>query len=157
MKKCYLAIPLFITTISLSGCFFRFTDNGEWKKEYGTPELAINTVLNDDYIPRIYLYDKENQTKDEEYEIANYLLECAPFEEGKKKDNPVERYFTYEVFWQAATSGPNYCHLVIYDDGYLILNYKKSLGKLNSFYYSFNSSKALELVDLVFTKIGDKK
>lgn len=152
MKKWCYFLPLLLMTTSLSGCIF---DDDSWKEDYGTPETLLNTVLNDLYIPRVYLYEDEKQTEDEDYVITNYILKAGPFEETKQKQATSEKYFTFEAFWQPATSGPNYCNMQVYDDGYIVINHKKSLGRLQSVYFSMDSVKSLDIVEFVFNRINN--
>lgn len=155
MKKFFLFIPVLAVTMSITGCIFDFSDDDSWKKEYGSPDLFLQTVLNGDYQTNVYLYENQNQSEDLNKEIANFISKLGPFEESTKKIDTVERYFTYEGFWQPATSGPNYCNMCIWDDGYIVINHKRSLGRLQSVYFSMDSSKALEAVDFVFNKINE--
>ena len=153
MRKCFLLLPLVAT--SLSGCIF--SDDDSWKKEYGTPELFFRRILEDNYQPRIYLYENTDQTIDETRAIATFLSNAGPFEETTKKADTVERYFTYEAYWQAATSGPNYCNMSLWDDGYLVINHKRSLGRLQSVYFSMDVKKASQAVTFAFTKVEQSK
>ena len=155
MVKRFLVLPIFAISMSLSGCPYRCSDDDSWKEKYGNPELFFESVFNSNYIPHLYKYENENQTEDADYEVANYILKSGPFEEGSKKKNTVERYFTYEAYWQPATSGPNYCNMSIWDDGYIVINHKRSLGRLQSVYFSMDPSKAVEVVDFAFSKITE--
>lgn len=146
---------LWITVLTMAFSLGRCSDDDSWKKEYGTPDLFLQTVVNGNYKPNIYRYEHENQTRDEGLEVAQRIAASGPFKESQKKDTTAERYFTYEAFWQAATSGPNYCTMSIWEDGYLAINHKRSLGSLQSVYYSLDASKAAAVVDFAFQKIAE--
>ena len=148
MKKKLFFLPIILTTLSLTSCF----GDDEWKKEFGTPELFLSQV--GDY-SLVYLYgaDNNNRGEDIDYEIRNALLEAAPFTETNKKSSEAERYFTYQAFWQPATSGPNFCNMSVYDDGFIKIHHKKSLGPNQYVYFTMDEAKATSIVDMVFAKI----
>ena len=149
MKKLLLPLSILLLSTSLTGC----TDDDSWKEEYGTPELFLNTVINGNYHPRFYKYETESQTMDDNFEVANYILNVGPFEASKNKSKRVEKYFTYQGYWQAATSGPNYCNMSIWEDGFIVIRHKRSLGRLQAVYFTMDHNKAIDVVDFVFNKI----
>ena len=145
-------IPLMCLSICLTACPFSFGDNGEWKKKYGTPELLLENARDEAYV---YLYENQNQYKDNGNIIRDAIKEVSPFiESGASNINKDLRYFTYEAIWMAATSGPNYEHLSIYENGVVRIDHKTSLGPHEYLYFSLSEEKATALVDFVFTKIS---
>lgn len=153
MKNKLLFIPLAAMVLSLTGCIF---DNDEWKKEYGTPELFLNAIQTDYHYESIWTGD-EDHTVDYDFEIRNALLESGPFEERNNKDDGAGRSFTYQAYWQPATTGPNYCLMDIWDNGYLRITHKRSIGYKQYAYYSMSEEKAKSINDLVREKIEKGK
>ena len=151
MKNKLAFIPFTILSISLTACTFSFGDNGEWKKTYGTPELLLENAKDEAYI---YLYDNEGQTKDTGNVIREAIKEAAPFESSSSKSKPKDiRYFTYEASWIPATSGPNYEHLSIWENGFVRIDHKTSLGPHKYLYFTMDEAKAASLVNMVFSMI----
>ena len=149
MKKSVLFLPVLALSLVLCSC-----DNDSWKKEYGTPELFIESVLNSLYNPDVYMYENQNHCHDDDFIIASHILELGPFEKSAYKKHS-DRYFTYQAYWQPATSGPNYCNMSIWDDGFIVIRHKMSLGRLQSVYFTMDSTNASELVDYVFDWINE--
>ena len=154
MKKAFATLPMIIVSISLTSCFFSCGGDG-WKEEWGTPELFLESIRSDD--PYIYLYENQDRWHDTNFEVKNAIKESGPFTSIDKREPTVDRYFTYQGYWQAATSGPNYCNMSIYDDGLMIIHHKYSLGGHGYAYFSMDATKAIALNDLVFTKIPYEK
>ena len=151
MKKVFLFIPLVFSSLLLTACPFSFGDNGEWKKEYGTPELLLENSRDEAYV---YLFDNQKQYKDENNTIREAIKEAAPFEESSNRSIPSDiNYFTFEAMWMAATSGPNYEHLSIWKNGFVRIDHKTSLGPHEYLYFSIPEEKAITLVDFVFSLI----
>ena len=142
--------PLLIAPLLLSGCFL-FPDNGEWKKEWGTPELFLEHVVGNKYV---HLYDDQRGYKDTDFEIRDKIRESGPFETTDKRNSTVERYFTYQGFWTPATSGPNFCNMAIWADGFIMIDHKSSLGPHGYLYFSMDMAKASNLTNFVFAKLS---
>ena len=139
----FISIPLL-----LSSCIF-FSDDS-WKEEYGTPELFFESVTNED---RAHVYKNDyngDYIVDYGFAIKNMILESGPFVETNNKVVRAERTIIYEAYWQPATSGPNYCHLSLYEDGFIQILHKNSLGPYQYVYFAMDSLKANNIVDLVF-------
>ena len=149
MKNKLLFLPVAAIVLSLTGCIF----DDEWRKEYGTPELFLNAVQDGDYHNESLIVDDEEQIVDYDYEIRDALLESGPFETRNNKDNGKGRSFTYQAYWQPATTGPNYCLMDIWDNGYLRITHKRSIGYKQYAYYSMSEEKATSINDLVREKI----
>lgn len=152
MKNRLLLIPLISMSFTLTACPFSFGDPNEWKKERGTPELFLDNVTGNKYV---YLYDEnsKNYTKDEDLSIRDLIKESGPFESSNQSSSTAERYFTYQGYWQAATSGPNYCYMSIWEDGLIKIHHKYSLGAHAYLYFSMDPIKASHINDVVFEKI----
>lgn len=148
MTKKLTAIVLVPIVFALTGCF---GDDGSWKEKYGTPELFLENVQE---IPSLYLYENESRFSDTNFEVRDLIKESGPFEEIEKRSPTSQRYFTYEAFWQPATSGPNYCNMSIWDDGLIRIDHKSSLGPHGYLYFSMDEAKASRLNDFVFSKSG---
>ena len=146
----FLSLPLLLTS-----CIFSFGDNDEWKKEYGTPELLLENARDESYV---YLYEDQNQHKDVDNIIQEAIKKVAPFRENESSAAPDEmRYFTYEASWVPATSGPNFEHLSIWQNGFVRIDHKTSLGPHKYLYFSIDETKAAQLVDFVFSMVESAK
>ena len=149
MQKALLLFPFVGIATLLASCLFSFGDNGEWKKNYGTPELLLENARSEAYV---YLYEDQNQFKDKGDVIKDALKEASPYTEAQAKSIPQDvAYFTYEAKWTPATSGPNYEHLSIWKDGYVRIHHKTSLGPHEYLYFSLPEAKAASLVEWVFS------
>ena len=90
---------------------------------------------------------------DTNLEINKALLEAAPFETTKNKKSSVDTYFTYENFLSNAMSGPNYCLMQVYTDGFIRIDHKSSLGPHQYAYFTMDATKAEAIYDQVAIKI----
>ena len=153
MKNRLLFLPIAAIILSMTGCDF---SDKEWLKEYGTPELFLSNVVTE-YHRETLLIDEEDYGADYDYEIKNALLESGPFEERGNKDNGTGRSFTYRAYWQPATTGPNYCLMDIWDNGYLRITHKRSIGFKQYAYFTMSEEKATHINDLVREKIENNK
>lgn len=154
MKNKFIFIPLIALSFYLTACPFSFGDKGEWKKMYGTPELLLENAKDQSYV---YLYEDKNQFKDENNVIREAIKNTCSFESNKNKKVPNDlKYFTYEASWIPATSGPNYDHLSIWENGFVRIDHKPSLGFHEYLYFSIDEVKALELVNFVFLLIENE-
>lgn len=149
MRSILVLLPIIVSVFSFNGCSIFASD--DWKEEYGTPELFFENTYGDKYV---YMYENEGQYKDEDLEILNAMKESGPFEETSKKEATSDRYFTYQGYWTPATSGPNYCYLSIWDDGFVRIHHKQSLGPHSYLYFTMDSDKAKSLTDMVFEKVS---
>ena len=154
MKRKLLVIPFIALSLTLTACPFSFGDNDAWKEEWGTPELFLQNVKGKTYV---YLYEKEGQYLDNNYEIRDLIKESGPFESIDKRNPTTDRYFTYEGYWKPATSGPNYCNMSIWDDGLIRIDHKKSLGSHKYLYFSMDADKAFTINDRVFEILSNTK
>ena len=148
MKHKHITLVLISMAFILTSCLF---DDGSWKDEYGTPELFLENVKG---VPNLYLYENENQYPDTDFEILNLIKEAGPFEIISKRNPTKDRYFTYEAYWQPATSGPNYCTMSIWEDGFIRIDHKNSLGPHGYVYFSMDETKASYINDVVFQKLS---
>lgn len=147
MKNKLIPILLIPLTSALVSCF---PDDDSWLLEYGTPELFLENISDN---PNVYLYENEKQYPDVDFEIKNLIKESGPFEKIAKRKPTIERYFTYEAYWQPATSGPNYCNMSIWDDGLIRIDHKRSLSNHSYVYFSMDAVKASSINDIVFEKL----
>ena len=153
MKNKLLFIPIAAIALSMTGCIF---DDEEWRKEYGTPELFLNSVTEENRSESL-IVDIENIGLDYDFEIKNALLESAPFETRNNKDEGTGRSFTYRAYWIPAMTGPNYCHMEIWDNGYIRITHKRSIGPKQYAYYSMSEENATYINDLVREKDARQK
>lgn len=153
MRKLIIKICVAMSVLSLSGC--TLFANDDWKKKFGTPELFLESAKqHPGYSDYLYLGDNNKEKgNDTNAEINQALLECAPFAESKNKKSSVDTYFTYENFLSNATSGPNYCLMCVYTDGFIRIDHKSSLGPHQYAYFSMDATKAEEIYDKVAFKI----
>lgn len=151
MKNRLLFIPLMAFSLTLTACPFTFGDNDSWKEKWGTPELFLENIVGHAYI---YMYEDEGQYSDSDFEIRDLIKQSAPFENIKKRKPSVERYFTYQGYWQAATSGPNYCNMSIWDDGLMRIDHKYSLSSHSYLYFNMDADKATNINNIVFEKLS---
>ncbi|MBQ4254404.1 MAG: hypothetical protein II721_00185 [Bacilli bacterium] len=152
MKKIVAILTLPLLVSSLSSCF---PDDGKWKAEFGDPVLFMDTVIvrNNPYHYGSCFYHyaiSEAKNLDKEFIVANAIKDAGPFSEARKKDNRSERFFTYQGYWVPATSGPNYCNLALYEDGFIEIVHKDSLGPYGYLYFETDPVKAKYVVDLAF-------
>lgn len=151
MKNKLLLVPFIPLLFTLTACPFSFGDNDAWKEEWGTPELFLQNIKGDTYV---YMYEKEGRYLDNNYEIRDLIKESGPFESIDKRNPTTDRYFTYEGYWQPATSGPNYCNMSIWEDGLIRIDHKKSLGSHKYLYFSMDADKATNINNFVFEKLS---
>ena len=153
MKSRLLFIPIAAIVISMASC--DFTDD-TWREKYGTPELFLSQVSGE-YHRETLLLGEETYDADFNYEIRDALLASGPFETRNNKDEGTGRCFTYRAYWQPATTGPNYCLMDVWDNGYLRITHKRSIGFKQYAYFSMNEEKATSLNDLVRANIERNK
>ena len=154
MNTNILFVPLVCFSFGIGSCRFSFGDNGEWKKTFGTPELLLENAKDES---SVYLYEDQKHYQDIDNVIRERIKEVAPFENSDSESVPSDmRYFTYEAKWVPATSGPNYEHLSIWENGFVRIDHKTSLGPHEYLYFSIDREKAVHLVDLVFSIIDVK-
>lgn len=153
MKSRLLFIPIAAIVISMASC--DFTDDA-WREKYGTPELFLSQV-GGEYHQETLLLGEETYDADFDYEIRDALLASGPFETRNNKDEGTGRCFTYRAYWKPATTGPNYCLLDVWDNGYLRITHKRSIGFKQYAYFSMNEEKATSLNDLVRANIERNK
>ena len=153
MKSRLLFIPIAAIVISMASC--DFTDDA-WREKYGTPELFLSQV-GGEYHQETLLLGEETYDADFNYEIRDALLASGPFETRNNKDEGTGRCFTYRAYWQPATTGPNYCLMDVWDNGYLRITHKRSIGFKQYAYFSMNEEKATSLNDLVRANIERNK
>ena len=149
MKNKLGYLSLISLTFCLTACPFRFSDGGAWKNRFGTPELLLENASDECCV---YLYDDQNQFIDENNNIREEIKDAAPFESSDNHSVPSDiRYFTFEASWVPATTGPNINQLSIWENGFVRIHHKSSLGPHEYLYFSLAEEKAEYLVDLVFS------
>ena len=153
MKRRLLFIPVAAIALSMTGCIF---DDNEWRKEYGTPELFLNSVTEERRSESL-IVGIENIGPDYDFEIKNALLESGPFEARNNKDDGTGRSFTYRAYWIPAMTGPNYCQMDIWDNGYITITHKRSIGSKQYAYYAMSEENATYVNDLVREKDARQK
>ena len=151
-KRILLTSLVFVLPFVLTGCDW-FADK-QWKEKFGTPELFLDKV--DVQKSNIRMF---NDSDDYDYgdEVKTALLEATPFEKATKKNKTAPKYFTYYHLIASANSGPNYCKMSVYNDGYISIDYKTSLGPHQYAYFTMDEAKASEIVDFTFTKIENNQ
>ena len=153
MKKRLLFIPIAVTTLSVTSCRF---DDDEWRKDYGTPELFLNSVTEERHQESLIVND-ENIGPDYGFEIKNAILDSSPFENRNTEDDGTGRSFTYQAYYQTDAAGASYCVMDIWDNGYLKITHKKTIGPKHYAYYSISEERATYLNDLVIEKNARQK
>ncbi len=155
MRKALLLTPLMMLTVVLSGCRFSFASDDSWKKQFGTPSLLLDNSSRH-YVYRYAEFSSDDVYEDSQKIIANAIKDSGPIEAIEGKEPTAERYFTYEGYFQHATTGPNYSLLSTFEDGLMVIRHKTSLGSEERLYFSMDPKAASEITDLVFSYI-DKK
>ena len=147
-----LAFISFVTlSFALTGCLFSFDNKDDWKEEWGTPELFLEHIVGNAYV---YMYEREGHYSDSDFVIRDLIKESGPFEGIEKRNSTTDRYFTYQGYWEPATSGPNCCYMSIWDDGLIRIDHKYSLGSHSYLYFSMDADKAINLNNVVFEKLS---
>ena len=150
MRNSIYAISLLALASSLSSC--AFFANDKWKEEYGTPELFLERVSDNNCF--IYTYDdRSDLPEDTNFEVRDALVESGPYAASSRTFSSSERFFTYENFFSHSTAGPNFCTMSVYDDGFVKIDYKSALGPHQFAYFDMDATKASAVIDLVFAKI----
>lgn len=149
MKNRLFFLPVALIVLSITCC--DFTDDA-WREKYGTPELFLSQV-GGEYHQETLLLGEETYDADFNYEIRDALKEAGPFEARNNKDESTGRCFTYRAYWQPATTGPNYCLMDVWDNGYLRITHKRSIGFKQYAYFSMSEEKATAINTLVREKI----
>ena len=154
MRKSLVKVCVLFFTLAISGCV-----SNEWEKEHGTPELFLESVVeSNSYGCYIYLQDDDKEKgEDTNLEIYSALKGAGPFEKTTEKKSSVDKYFTYYRLRSHATSGPNFCYMCVYNDGFIKIVSKSSLGPYQYVYFTMDANKATEIYDLVAYKIPYEK
>lgn len=153
LKRISLSL-IMLLLIFMIACKFSCKDDG-WK-EYYTPELFLSNSM-DYHNVTVKSSNIEGGVQDKELIIKDYILEVGSFESIKKNETKSSRFITYHILISNATTGPNYSNMIIYDDGFIEIEYKASLGKHHYFYYSFDSSMASTLFDKIENQIRENQ
>lgn len=149
-------LSLLPMTFMLSSCIF-FRDDGSWEKEFGTPELLLENAYPK---ARVYLNGEDSKAGavsflDEDKAINQAIKDSGPFAAVTERQPGSCRYFTYEANWVPATSGPNYERLSIWEDGFVRIHHKTSLGPHVYRYFTMDEAKALALTDFAFSSVPE--
>ncbi|MCR5078494.1 MAG: hypothetical protein K6B65_01010 [Bacilli bacterium] len=115
-------------------------------------ETVIETNNPQHYGSCYFLYEHDSSNLDQDFTVAKAIKDSAPFSKTMKKDDTPKRFFTYQAYWTPATSGPNYCTLSLFEDGYIVIDHKKSLGPNGYLYFNMDEAKAKSVVDLAFER-----
>lgn len=150
MKKrsALLLLSLLFVAFASSGCFG--SSDEDWK-EYRTPELFLDHSMVHAYVT-VESTEIEGSIQDYGLEVKKTILDAAPFQEVGSISPAKKRHVSYNMLFSHSTAGPNYSNMHIYEDGYLQIDYKKALGPLRSFYFTFDPST--KLVDNVERRIS---
>ena len=150
--RCIKRLPLLSilpAALALTGCF----SSDGWS-EYYTPELFLEHARVHHYVT-VASSSKESSIMDYELKIKDAVLGAAPFTMTNKISPKSERYFTYHILRSPSTAGPNYAEMRVWGDGHVQVDYKAALGRLESFFYTFDADKAAALTDYVDTRIDE--
>lgn len=148
MRKRLLFIPVAAITLSIVSCSF---DDTEWRKTYGTPELFLSSVSEEGYNESLVINDEEI-IPDYGFEIKSAILASGPFESRNNEGSGAGRSFTYRAYYQTDSTGACYCVMDIWDNGYLKITHKNSVGPKQYAYFSISEEKGTYLNDLVIEK-----
>ena len=148
MRKRLLFIPVAAITLSIVSCSF---DDAEWRKTYGTPELFLSSVSEEGHNESLVINDEEI-IPDYGFEIKSAILASGPFESRNNEDDGAGRSFTYRAYYQTDSTGACYCVMDIWDNGYLKITHKNSVGSKQYAYSSISEEKGTYLNDLVIEK-----
>ena len=150
MKKRLAFLPVAFMPFLLSSCLF-FSESDEWKQRYGTPELLLENSKDEAYC---YVGEEGTDFRDVNNVIREALKAAAPYANTNQGSSKAERFFAYEGMWMPATSGPNYNRLYVWDDGFVRIDHKSSLGPHVYLSFSISSSQATLLNDLAYSRIA---
>lgn len=151
MRKRAFIPMLVLGSLCLTGCF----DDTKGSKEWASPDLFFSQATYPDgiRITSSMFEDNYHWIRDNDFYIRDCILEAGYFSSIFKRDAKTNRYFSYYFLRSNATSGPNYCQLLVYADGLVVIDYKSSLSPHYYFYYEIDSSKAYDLNLMVEEKI----
>lgn len=146
MKKRYL-FSVLIVTFSITSCIFKTDEN-----DYKTPELFLEQVKNLGCNAKIRSSKYDYQIGDCDFLIYDELKTIKDYINISSINDKSDTYFYYED-WIPATSGPNIARMTVYDNGYLEIYRKESLGRGHYFYFSFDKDLATFLNRFVENQI----
>ena len=149
LKAFVIVIPLIIPS-----CTFFKTD----EEEYKTPELFCFKAEGYEYS-----YDYYSSRDGSDYELDDYdgtvleeLKKIKDYQSVSRKEDKTENYIVYQNIIPAM-SGPNIARMSIYDDGYLEIYRKQSLGNHHYFAYTIDIDLAKFIIQYVEDKIDFAK
>ena len=151
MKLYRLGLAIF-SIITLTSCDLFGSDADEYK----TPELFLKKISS--YTEKMsYTSSKEEYSvtlKDDDKFLYDLLTQINNYEEISNIKEPSEIYVTYED-WVPAMSGPNIARMTIYENGYLEIYRKQSLGADHFFYFDIDDELAYSINRQVEERILD--
>ena len=141
-----------------SGCsLFRFSDDA---KEFKTPDLffakAEQWECGAYYASSKIGLGPDFRVYDCDHTMLAEMQRITAYQEVSKPSDMSDVYFLYEN-WVPATSGPNIARMTIFENGYLEIYRKQSLGKHHYFYFSIDPDLAASLNRFAETNILEVK
>ena len=141
-----LLSSLVLTSFTLSAC-----ESSGWE-EWNTPELFLSHSQVHHYV-KVTSSEVEGEVLDYDFKIKNMILNVTSFESAKNVNKNTDKFIKYYILRSLSTAGPNYAQMFVYDTGGLQIDYKSALGKVKTFYYSFDSSVAKTLVENIKERV----
>lgn len=134
--------------MGLSACTLFPTDENEYK----TPELFLNKAKDWDCAASYHISEENYYVDDCNKAIYQSLTTITEYKQISKIPNRDRLFFVYENVIPA-TSGPNIARMTVYNNGYLEIYRKQSLGSSHYYYYSFDETLAESLYTFAKDKI----
>ncbi len=145
MKKALLACFAMIVP-ALCGCDF---DDSEDAYQYSTPDFFLSRIEGTHPYYTIRSTEVDRSFPDYGTAVALEINKSCAFSPLEKFAPTTERHMTYHLLFSLSTAGPNYSSFSIYADGSAVIEYKKALGKLHSYYYACEPSQGLHINEFV--------
>ena len=98
----------------------------------------------------------QDRVYDCDHTMLAEMQRITEYQEVSRPSDMSDVYFLYEN-WVPATSGPNIARMTIFEDGYLEIYRKQSLGKHHYFYFSIDPELAASLNRFAETNILEVK
>lgn len=120
--------------------------------DYKNPELFITQVEGARNFFETSKDGDEKRLEDKNYIVLNELKKINEYERVSKINDESKAYFRYEHILPA-NSGPNIARMTVFENGYLEIYRKQSLGFGHNFYYKIDTELAASLNRFVEERI----
>ena len=134
---------ILVSALLCASCTFSFkTDEGDYK----TPDLFFKQAENWGCGARYYSSKRADGDvlRDCDSTLLNEMKAIKQYQAINQIEQKSDTYFVYE-YLMSATSGPNIARMTVFENGYIEIYRKQSLGSPHSFFFSVDSSLAASL------------